>query len=42
MNIPDFNLEDKKKNNKCFVLAIVGGANSGKTILAETLKKIFI
>lgn len=42
MNIPDFHLEEKKGQGKTFVLGIVGGANSGKTILAETLKQIFL
>lgn len=39
--IPELSLEEKSRPYKCFVLGIIGGANSGKTVLATNLKRVF-
>lgn len=39
VHIPEFMLEDDE-GNKSFVIGVVGGASSGKTIMAYTLKKV--
>lgn len=41
MTIPNFVYEDElSKNNDFFSIGVIGGANSGKTIMSYTLKKV--